>query len=208
MPGFYIQTTDNCGRQAAFNPFAVASNVETARNHRFSFEVVGVDRTMLAYVSKMTRPKPETDTVIFHQGRDELTRAGRTRWKPITFSVYELLDSNGGTLLTLKMLRQWYGGGTSTAQGQNVAVQNFKESKSDTAKGSYKRTAIIRMTSGTGGQIWKYTLLGSWPTQIDPSDLDYSNTEIAQTTVTLAYDKAIEDNEFAQGDDGSGRRGA
>jgi hypothetical protein len=48
------------------------------------------------------------------------------------------------------------------------------------------------MLDGLGNPIWTYYLVNCWPSKITPSDLSYAMTEIADITVTLTYDRALE----------------
>lgn len=51
----------------------------------------------------------------------------------------------------------------------------------------YGGTGILVLWDGCGGELERWTLNDIWPTSVNFNDLDYSNTEICEITLTLRY---------------------
>ena len=105
MPGFQISTD-------AGNTEGPRHIIETARNHRFKLEVLepfgSTSTGILLYLEKCTRPTPEFDQIVIHNGQDEIYRPGKSRWLPVEFTFYEVLN-RGGIRMTL-LIRYINGG--------------------------------------------------------------------------------------------------
>jgi len=180
MPGFFIST--HSGTLSTDLPI---HTIETARSHRFRLEVLepfGVGQNgILLYLEKCTRPTPEIDEVVIYNGQDEIYRPGKNRWLPIEFTFYERLNSGGTTDDAAEKIYKWWG----------ETMINLQESSLNQTSDFYKR-AELTMLNGLNETVWKYYLYDCWPAKVTPSDLAYSDSEIARISVTLRYNKAEE----------------
>lgn len=200
MPGFNIPYyAAGCVRQSSSNS-GPAHTVETARAHRFILEVMepmgGQDSTgMLLFLEKCTRPSPEFDKILIHNGQDEISRPGKTHWRDVEFTFYEKVSGDfvGGDSKDeledqcAKFVYEWW-----SKTMLNVETSQHR------SPSEYLKNCQLQMTDGAGGPIWTYFLYDCWPLKISPSDLDYSNTDIARISVVLAYGRAKEKRKGGQ----------
>lgn len=180
MPGFNI-----CG--TGEGPSATR---EIARRHRWSINVWTNQNAnlgpILLYAQKGGRPRPEIDEVTIHHGQDEIYVPGKNRWGTVEFTFYEYLDGGGDA--PARLLYDWW------TKGDGKGVVDIERSRLGSVGFSgFKATVEYSLEDGFGGVIYKYILMGAWPSKISPSDLDYEVSGFADITVTLRYDKAIEE---------------
>jgi len=208
MPGFDIGVPDACheGIDGEYTPpknkreYSPSNTEETARRYRYEFEVLEpLDRDtrgstfLLLFAYKATRPTPEIDRITIHNGQDEIYRPGKNRWAPIEITFYERLAEESDDQYydqAAELLFKWWGG---TNYGLPGGVIHLEQSLHGY---NYKKPCQLAMLDGTGGMVWGYYLANCWPMKISPCDISYADTEIADITVTLSYDKAIEKRSF------------
>ena len=208
MPGFDIGIQDACheGNDGKYYPpsskreYSPSHTEETARRYRYEFEVLepldrdsGGSTFLLLFAYKATRPTPEIDKITIHSGQDEIYRPGKNRWQPIDITFYERVtseseDAESGSYYNqaAELIYKWWGGTNSGLPGGVIHLR-------DSLHGyNYKKPCQLAMLDGYGGSIWTYYLANCWPVTVSPCDISYADTEIADITVTLSYDKAIE----------------
>lgn len=184
MPGFNIKITDDCNQPPADTGHPLHT-VETARRHRYSLEVFepfGTKRDgILAYLSKCQRPAIEFDEIAIHNTQDEISRPGKSRWRPIDFTFYEVLDGEGNNSIAAEFIYKWW---SATMVDINTS---FHKPPSE-----YLKNAKLEMLNGNGNAVWVYDIYHAWPSKVNPTDLAYSDSEISEISVTLRYSKAKE----------------
>ncbi len=173
MPGFQI-FGGACGVQGGAN--GPSATTETARLHRFEFTTLGPLGGILLYAHRSGRPGPDIDVVTVHHSQDEVYTPGKNRWKPIEITFYEAANGNDQVA---SAIFQWW----------SQSILNIGASL---VNGSPKQNASLSLLDGFGGSVWSYNMYGCWVPKVDPSTLDYSDTNIAEITFTLQYDKASE----------------
>ena len=184
MPGFNIPISDKCG---SFGVITGPSNTtETARKHRYVLETLEPfgtkDNGLLLFAYKCTRPSIELDEVAIHNAQDEIFRPGKQHWKPIEFSFYEKLK--GASVQSdhaAELVYQWW---AKTMINVETSLHNEPS--------SYLKNAQLDMLDGDGNAVWTYSIYDAWPVKVTPSDLSYTDTDIADISVTLRYAKARE----------------
>jgi len=192
MPGFNITIPNVCHDGDAHNWDGESAfqgpihTVETARKHRYRLEILepfagesGDNNGILLFCEKCTRPTPEIDEIIIHNGQDEIYRPGKQRWNPIEFTFYEKL--RGNTDETAELIYKWWG----------KIMLALTDSTQRPVSEYYKR-GHLQMLNGVGNPIWTYFLYDCWITKVSPSDLAYSDSDIATISVTLRFNKAEE----------------
>lgn len=184
MPGFKIPFQNNCNVSDFGN--GPVHTTETARRHRYSLEILeplgDKDSGLLLFGYKCGRPSIEFDEVAIHNAQDEIFRPGKQHWKPIEFSFYEKLQgTDSQSDQAAELIYKWW---ASTM----IDIQNSRHNEPS----SYLKNAQLDMLDGDGKAVWVYEILDSWPVRVTPSDLDYSDTGIADITLTLRYAKARE----------------
>jgi hypothetical protein len=134
-------------------------------------------------MEKCTRPTPESDEITIHNGQDEIYRPGKNKWNPVEFTFYEKFRGQPGDFTNdaADKIYRW--------REETVAV--LRESRLAPALVMY-RNAELQMLDGVGNSAWTYFLYDCWPQKVTPSDLAYSDTDIATVSVTLRYNKAQE----------------
>lgn len=193
MPGFNIPFSSNCESEYGFKGNSTYTgpsyNTETARKYRYLLEVLQPLGTkndgLLLFAYKCTRPSVEIDEIVIHNAQDEIYRPGKHHWKAIELSFYEKLDKFEPpfTDQAAKMIYDWWA----------KSMINLDTSLHGPLP-DYLANAQIDMLDGVGNPIWTYHLYDSWPSRISPSDLSFTDTDIADISITLRYGKAIEIN--------------
>lgn len=193
MPGFNIPFASECHDDNAFQDPSVFDGpdyqVETARKYRYALDILEPFGTqsnesgILLFLEKCTRPTPEYEEITIHNGQDEIYRPGKNKWNPIEFTFYEKLSGkpNDFTNQAAERIYQWWA----------ETVADIRASRLLAAKDFYKN-AELQMLDGVGNSVWTYFLYDCWPQKVTPSDLAYSDTDIATVSVTLRYNKAQE----------------
>lgn len=190
MPGFNISVL-GCNDENAFKEdpaFKGPSNLlETGRDYRFSLDIFepfgGREDGILLYLEKCERPSIEIDEIVIHNGQDEIYRPGKMKWKPISFTFYEVLkgeDSPNDNNTAGKIFELW---SEKVLDLFNSRISPPNDLASD---------AQLSMLNGKGDPVWIYDMYRCWPTKVSPSDLDNSSNGISKITVTMRYDKARE----------------
>jgi len=197
MPGFNIpQISVGCHDDNAFTePPAFAGAdfaIESARKHRYKLELMQTNGTqlfgddasgILLYCYKASRPSPELDEIVIHNGQDEIYRPGKNRWKPINLTFYETLGGDLGNFYDncTELMYNWWSSIMLDLQTSSHAVPE-----------NYLARGQLSMLDGVGNSVWNYHLLDCWPVKVEPSELSYASTDIADTSVTLRFQKAVE----------------
>ena len=192
MPGFNIPLNAKCVDTDAFKESGTYvgphNTVETARVHRYRLEILEPLQSVVLFCEKCTRPTPEIDEIVIHNGQDEIYRPGKQRWSPIEFTFYEKL--RGGDPLT--------GIGDQTDETAELIYKWWGETMIDLTRSAhnpvkdYYKQAQLQMLDGVGNPVWTYFIYDCWPQKVSPTDLSYSDSEIATITVTLRFNKAQE----------------
>ena len=200
MPGFALDSVFGlCHDQGIVHQnlrFAKPLNtVETARKHRYVLDILdpfgNQQQGILLYLEKCTRPTPEFETITIHNGQDEIYRPGKVKWSPVEFTFYEktrgsAVDAFGndfGFLLdqTAEVIYHWWAETTAViSQSRHLPPFN------------YYKNAALTMLDGEGRPIWTYFLYDCWLEKVAPSDLSYTDTDIATITVIMRFNKAQE----------------
>lgn len=202
MPGFNIPMSATCNDLDAYNESSYIDQltptnlVETSRAHRFllsiylhhinidPFGALGKDN-ILIHLNKCSRPSVEIDEITIHNGQDEIYRPGKNRWKPIEFTFYEVVKEHDEIIndnMTARMIFKLWSESTIDINRSRI---NDPKHVSD---------VTLALLNGSGRPIWQYKLYRCWPSKIEPSQLDYSSKDINVISVTMRYDKAIEEN--------------
>jgi len=193
MPGFLIPNTQPCNE--GFKGQSVYEgpdpNMEYARRNRWILEFLepfgDIKNGILLYAHKCTRPTPEIEEIEIHHGQDVIYRPGKNRWYPIDFTFYEKAHGTGDGPPTedetARRIYDWWA----------RSMINLTESRHGELD-DYLKYGNLQMLDGSGIGIWEYQLYECWPLKVSPSDLDYADSNIAEITVTLRYNKAKEFN--------------
>lgn len=201
MPGFNIPFSGSCHDENAFQEGSAYDGPsymrETARAHRYKLEVMegfgGLGSSgsgILLFLAKCTRPSPEIDEIVIHNAQDEIYRPGKNRWKPIEFTFYEVLnDSEDAPTVNVTASRVFKFWAERTV---DLRTSSIGPTNGDGAGPGYYTDAQLDMLNGIGSPVWTYDLYRCWPTKVIPKDLNYSDSAISETSVTLRFDKAFE----------------
>lgn len=202
MPGFNIGGTGGGANSVG----------EVARAHRWRVSIQGgspqFNRDILLGAFSVQRPGPEIDQVTLHHKQTEMYMPGKHRWGVIDIIFYELVheeqDSSGRVVRSVnatasEIFKLW--GNSVVDLARNNHLNGFK------------RTIVIDQLSGGGGgrsslvttdnltgtfdefdvpSIYTYKCIGAWPIRVDPTELNYSSSELSTTKVAFRFD-AVEE---------------
>ena len=198
MPGFNIPLrpggapSDRFGSPNSIRAFGPPNVLETARKYRFALQGFKPTEYVSPYlnfnVKSIQRPKVQFEEIVIHSGQDEIYRPGKTKWQPIEMVFYETLSSQQRNSMAYSMYDWW------SRRLINIAdsTQRLSGLMTQNPTTGFYFNAQVEMLDGVGNVSWSYILYECWPTAVTPGDLDYSSTDIAETAVTLRYNKAAE----------------
>lgn len=202
MPGFDIKSYipsachDGPTPTPGYNS-KLENNIETARRYRYRLEILEPlnqdNLLLLAY--RITRPTVEFDQVTIHNGQGEIYRPGKNRWMPIEVAFYERVSGVGGARNDPNATGGYDKAASLIYKWWAETLININNSLHGNLT-AYRKPAEVAMLDGLGNAIWTYYLVNCWPLKVDPSDLSYIDSEIADITLTLSYDRALEKKEW------------
>ena len=193
MPGFNVVLPEcfESENSSKASGYIGPSNLEdTLRSQRFRATMRSFNGNYDIGLSllKCSRPTPEIDEIVIYNGQEEIYRPGKHRWRPVEFTFYERLKYSGRNesehrdipVVNRYIFDLW-----------SKEVLNFVNHGLRAPEILYKEVNL-EMLSGDGNPAWSYKLYQSWPTKVTPSDLDYSASDICTTTVSMRFNKAVE----------------
>lgn len=163
-----------------------AANKETVRSHRWRFELQAL-KDFVIYALSCQRPSYESDTVIMHNGINQIHLPAKIKWNPINVVFYDIIEGVG-SLTARKIFEYWSGFNTLVGGGQSGPINLMR----NIVNPRYRATADIYLEDGMGKDVHKYTLINMWPSKVEPSELSYDSSDIATIQATLTYDAAEE----------------
>jgi len=153
--------------------FGTAS-FEPLRKNRFFLRFDSALGIAEWYVSTAERPKLKIDETEIQYLNGSTWVAGRAVWEPITVVLRDPIGPSA-TQATIEWVRLCY-----------ESVTN----RSGYATG-YKRNVDLEMLDPTGVPVQRWVLQGTWISNADYGNLDYSSSDIADITLNLRFDRAI-----------------
>jgi len=174
MPGFNIPYESRSLDDVAL-PSAI---IETARSNRWEVTIFTPLNDIILYAHKCTRPTPSIDFAVVHRGQNEAYFPGKHRWASVDFTFYDVLTSSVDR--TAYLFYQWYTTGVLDIENSRIAG------------GINKYLVTYELLDGFGRNIYRYELINAFPIKVSPSNLDYKESSVADITVTLQYELAVE----------------
>ena len=171
MPGFNISGLEKNSPSATAEPFF------TYRWSIFFNEIQGL-KNVVMYAMSCQRPSVEFDRTQMHNKQNHLNLPGKHKWNPIVVKFYEIVDISTPT----EIFSYWTGSGAGGLLDLNT----------NTLRKKFSTKASIYLEDGQGSHVHTYSLYNVWPCKIDPSELDYTNSNVSTVSVTLSYDNADE----------------
>ncbi len=169
MPGFNI-----CGTGEG-----PSSTAEVRRKHRWVFRTLEqISVPALLVLKTASRPKFAFEQPEMHHDQEVVYFAGKQTWDPIEMVWYDVEQDPDVS----QELYEWLNRVNEIAQ---VLVE---------PPASYKKLATLEMTDGKGAATESWQLCNVWPAELDWGDLDYTNTELAEITATMRFDRASKES--------------
>lgn len=177
MPGFIITGSESKGP---------SSKMEAARSHRWevTFDTplpVEWSDDLLFYARSISRPICEFDRITMHQRQTEIYLPGKNRPAgQVNLQLYEPVR-NEGSNGAASVVRDWW----------SQWMMNAKKHSLNMPSGSIqgvKRSIRTTLLDGCNTPIWTYIMSGAFPTRVEGSELDYTNSELSTVNVTLSID--------------------
>ena len=158
---------------------------QAQQSYRFYLSIEGV---LAAYISNVTRPSYVISTqeykllnYYFHYPTD-------LKWQPVSFSIREVFSRDilnsvlGGFMDRLR----------KTVQDSPINIPENANVKSLTKRDLTKALGNVTIKSlDPNGDVYEeWKLYGAFITELKPSELNYSNTDLTKIDVTIRYDWA------------------
>lgn len=173
MPGFAINSPSGDNNA---NP-----SVEPRRRHRWTMNIEAVGNDAWIYLRTARRPNFKFDPVEMHHNQEVAYFAGKQSWDPIEVSWYDAEDPDVSASIL-----DWVGTVNPSAAG------GFDGEQTVNPPGDYKgSTVILNMLDGAGTTTETWELLNCWPLEVNWGDLDYTNSEILEISLTMRFDRAV-----------------
>ena len=181
MPGFFIGAAGN-GGGAQFPGVGPSNTVETRRSYRWYFATLGRgssdwSTSELLLLQKAKRPTFKYSELTMDHQQDKAYYAGKQEWEAITLTWYDVEqnpDTSRGLYIWLE------------------TVCNLKTMQVNHPS-NYKKQATLNLVNGLGETNESWFLYGTWPTNFNWQELDYTNDAILTCEATMRYDRAIRD---------------
>ena len=185
MPGFKIAsdivTTERDGYGNA---------IETARKHRWKVSIAVPDvqdeafkflrekEPIISFYAKSCNiPNVTFDELVVHNGQDKIVLPGKWNYKPIDIVFYDILLDTDKLPGGFKSLTHFLLKLTPNSQRFNKINTTFRFN------------AKLETLNGKGDVTNTYDLHECYVEKFEPSDLDYSDTNISELTLTLKYNR-------------------
>jgi hypothetical protein len=155
-----------------------AGSFEPQLSPRFSFEISGLDgndsETIVLSLDGFTPPVESNEAVEILQGNEKRRVAGQADFQNATLVVKDFVDAG-----IRDALHRW-----------RRKVYNPETGLMGYAR-DYKKQASLIWTGPDGQSQRVYTLIGVWPTEMNPGAGDMNSSDNIKIEMTLAVDKAI-----------------
>lgn len=126
-------------------------------------------------IKAASRPKVQSGTVVLDHINVERKVKGKSRWQPISISLYDPIVPSGA-----QAAMEWFRLSHESVTGRN-GYSDF-----------YKKNITFNGLGPVGDKVEQWTLKGAFITKASFGELDFSNTnEPATIDLTLTYDYAI-----------------
>lgn len=171
MPGFNIPGASTVDGGAPIPP-------EVRRRHRWIFKSFGdgvPNDQVLLLLHSANRPEFTLEQPELHHDQEVIYFAGKQTWNEIEMSFYDSEqdpDSSAEIWRWVKIVSDING-------GVRVAAPD-----------NYKKQGQLEMIDGQGTTTETWKLYNCWPRVTNWGELNYDNTELAEISVTMRYDRA------------------
>lgn len=177
MPGFNINGTGG----------ELSGTYETARSHRWRVTVTKFrgDRDVILAAKSAGRPAPEIAQNTIHHKQTEIYWPGKHKWSPVSMTFYELVDDNNVNMTASAMFNWW--------------AREVIDTRTNNINNDWHKQITVEQLAGNGGgeytvpAVWSYSLLDAWPFKVEPSELDYSLSDLSTVRVDFRYNMAVEE---------------
>jgi hypothetical protein len=179
MPGFNI---NNKGGLPGFAADAPSNMMETRRTYRWYFETIGRgagkgtwSAKELLVLQKAKRPTFKFSELDMQHQQEKAYYAGKQEWEACTLTWYDVeQDPNISQGLYI-----WL---ESVCRLDTIGVNHPK---------NYKKQATLKLVDGAGTTNERWDMYGTWPTNFNWQELDYTGDAILTCDATMRYDRAI-----------------
>lgn len=152
--------------------------LEPKRNYRFRLE--DGETTGWWWAKTVDKPSFEVSTSEYQLINHKFKFPGITTWKPISITAADIGDVSN---LLIDELRDFGYRNPNDDEGM-VGLEKVLDN------GSIANNMSIQQLDADGNTIETWTLRGAFITSISFSKLDYSNDDITEITIEVAYDYA------------------
>ena len=177
MPGFNLTAKDE----------GYDNGIETARKHRWKVSITIPDEPAVAdflqlsiisfFAKSCNVPSVSYDELVVHNGQDKIVLPGKWNYKPVDIVFYEILKSS----------KEFPSGEYSLSHQLMLLTPN--SARFSKINNYYRFNTKIEMLNGRGATTTTYELHECYIEKFEPSDLDYSDTNISELTLTLKYNR-------------------
>ncbi len=145
---------------------------EAKRKFRWVLNIAGIDAYLLKTAS---RPKFTNEEAVIDWINGRRYLAGKTTFEPMEAVLHDPI-APAGSQQVMEWLRVCH-----EHVSQRAGYADF-----------YKRDIQLKMLDPYGAVVELWDIKGAWIQAADFGELDYANTEVADISVTIRYDLAVQ----------------
>lgn len=163
--------------------WSAAKNTEPRRNFKF---LLSLNDLPVWVVKSVNLPTIEVGEAAHQFLNHTFYFPGTVKYNEITFTVVDAIDQDISSKMIQSFVKSGYNTPTTDVAAESSLIT--KEAAVNSALGAVTITHLGSEEDGGRGQLG-YKLRGAWIKKIDfPQDLDYSNEDLSEITVTLRFD--------------------
>ena len=166
--------------------FWTEADLEPKRNFRFRITKDGWgDQAVWYWAKSIDKPSFDVSSSEYQLINHKFKYPGIVTWKPIPVVVVDIKDLDGGALgITDKLSEELLTIGYAKPDANTAMKGIAKLNKSKVAN------LVIEQLDADGKPLEEWTLKGAFITSVSHSKLDYTDDNITETTIEIAYDYA------------------
>ena len=160
---------------STLSPMHLSNNktYEVQRTNNFEVQIDGLSQRVTLAVQSCPLPTVSNDPIELSFGNSKVKVAGQASYEDVELTVLDLIGAD-----IEKVLSEW-----------RKQVYDPETDKIGFAE-DYKRNGKIYQYAPDGSHVRTWKIIGAWPTNLNPGDMNYEGSDKKVISMTLSIDKA------------------
>jgi hypothetical protein len=147
------------------------TNFEPKMQNRYIMEIDGIQSYL---IKTAARPSINFETIVLDHINIKRKLQGKGEWQDISITLYDPIVPSGA-----QAVMEWIRLGHESITGRR-GYADF-----------YKKDITFYMLGPVGDKVEQWTLKGAFIVSADFGGLDFASNDVAEITLSLAYDHAV-----------------